>query len=54
MSLFGRAVPDHFRTKIGRVTYLTYFGTTLSDKHFESGNTGKIPEKPIIIKLSSR
>ena len=56
-SYFGRDVPDHFWTKIGRITYVTYFGTTMSDEHFESVKRGKIPQKRILwilIKLMSR
>ena len=52
MFLFWSKCPDHFRIKIGRIMYLTYFGTTVSDKHFE-----KIPEKTVLwikIKLMSR
>ena len=47
-SYFGQNVPDHFRIKIVRITYLTYFGTTMSDKHLELGNREKTPEKPIL------
>ena len=28
--------------------YLTYFGTTMSDKHLELGNRGNVPEKSIL------
>ena len=44
-SCLGRNVLDHFRTKIGGITYLTYFGTAMSDKPLELGNRRKFPEK---------
>ena len=47
-SYICRNVPDHFRTKIGRITYLNYFGTAISDKPLELGSRGKIPEKLIL------
>ena len=28
--------------------YLTYFGTTMSDKHLEFGNRRNVPEKSIL------
>ena len=37
----GRDAPDHNRTKIGRVIFLTYFGSTLSDTLLESGKIEK-------------
>ena len=40
-SYFGRDVPDHNRTKIGRVGFLTYFGPTMSDIHFALRNIEK-------------
>ena len=43
MMLFGRDVPDHDRTKIGRVRFLTYFGSAMSDLHLVSGNIEKFP-----------
>ena len=29
---FGRDVPDHNRTKIGRIRFLTYFSSAMSEK----------------------
>ena len=41
-SYVGRAVPDHNRTKIGRIRFLTYFGFAMSGMHLASGNIEKI------------
>ena len=38
---FGREVSDHNKTKIGRVRFLTYFGSRMSDLHLASGNIEK-------------
>ena len=35
---FGRDVPDHNRTKLGRIRFLTYFGFAMSVLHLASGN----------------
>ena len=42
-SYFGRGVPGHIRTKIGRIKYLTYFGSAMSGMHLASENTEKSP-----------
>ena len=55
-SYFGGDVPDHNRTKIGHVRFLTYFGSTIADIQLESGKIKKIPCKPILwvmVKLTS-
>ena len=55
-SYFGRDVPDHNRTKIGRNSFLTYFGSAMFDLHLASGNIEKFPKKTtlwIMIKLTS-
>ena len=36
-----RDVPDHNRTKIGRIRFLIYFGSTMSGMHLASGNVEK-------------
>ena len=38
---FGRSVPHHNRTKIGRIRFLTNFGSTMSNIQFESGEIEK-------------
>ena len=40
-SYFGRDVPEHNKTKIGRIRFLTYFGSVMSDMHLASGNIEK-------------
>ena len=40
-SYFGRYVQDHNRIKIGRVRFLTYLGSAMSDINLASGNTEK-------------
>ena len=55
-SYFGRDVPDHNRTKIGRIRFLTYFDRAISDRQLESEKIEKIPWKTtlwIMIKLTS-
>ena len=55
-SYFGGDVPEHNRTKIGRIRFLNYFGSAMSDLHLGSGNIEKFPRKPILwvmIKLMS-
>ena len=42
-SYFNRDVPDHNRTKIGRIRFLTYFGSAMSDLHLASENKEKFP-----------
>ena len=42
-SYFGRNVPDHNRTKIGRFRSLTYFGSAIYGMHLASGNIEKFP-----------
>ena len=42
-SYFDRDVPDHNRTKIGRIKFLTYFGSAMSDLHLTSQNIEKLP-----------
>ena len=39
---FGRDVPNHNRTKIRRIRFLTYFDSTMHVMHLESGNIEKI------------
>ena len=56
MGLLGRDVLDHNSTKMGRIRFLTYFGSAMSDLHLASGNIEKFPLKPILcimIKLTS-
>ena len=40
---FGRDVPDHSRTKTGRIRFLAYFGSALSDMHLASENIKIFP-----------
>ena len=40
---FGRDSADHNRTKIGRIRFLTYFGSTMSGMHLLSENIEKVP-----------
>ena len=42
-SYFGRNVPDHNRTKIGCLRFLTYFGSAMYGMHLASGNIEKFP-----------
>ena len=42
-SCYGQDVPDHIRTKIGRIMFLTYFSSTMFGMHIASGNTEKFP-----------
>ena len=42
-SYFGQNVPDHHRTKIGRIRFFTYFGSAMFDMHLASGNIEKFP-----------
>ena len=42
-SYFGRDVADHNRTKIGRLRFLTYFSSAMSDMQLASGNIEKCP-----------
>ena len=42
-SYLGRDVPDHNKTKIGRIRFLTYFGSVLSDMQLKSGKIEKNP-----------
>ena len=37
-SYFGWDVPDHNRTKIVCIKFLTYFGSAMSGMHLVSGN----------------
>ena len=37
-SCFGLDVPDHNKTKIGRIRSLIYFGSAMPDIHLESEN----------------
>ena len=41
-SYFGRDVPEHNKTKIGCIRFLTLFGSTMSDLYLESGNIEKL------------
>ena len=50
-SYFGRDVPGHIRTKIGRIKFLTYFGSAMSGMHLASENIEKFPRKAILFKL---
>ena len=49
-SWFGREVPDHNRTKIGRFRFLTYFSSTMYGMHLALGNIQKF-KKPILWKI---
>ena len=40
---FGRDVPNHNRTKIRRIRFLTYFGFAISGMYLASGNIEKFP-----------
>ena len=40
---FGRDVPDHNRTEIRLIRFLTYFGFAISGMHLASGNIEKFP-----------
>ena len=42
-SYFGQDVPDHNRTKLGRIRFLTHFGFAMSGMHLESENIEKFP-----------
>ena len=42
-SYFGQDVPDHNRTKIRRIRFLTYFCSAMSGMHMASGNIEKFP-----------
>ena len=42
-SYFGRDVLDHNRTKIGRIRFLTCFGSAVSGMHLALGNIEKSP-----------
>ena len=42
-SYFGRDVPDHNWTKIGRIWFLTYVCSAMSDIHLVSDNIEKPP-----------
>ena len=44
-SYFGQDVPDHNRTKVGRIRFLTCFGSLMSDLHLASRNMEKISLK---------
>lgn len=39
--------PDHSRTRIGRIKFLTYFSSEMLDKQLELEKIEKSPEKPI-------
>ena len=39
--------PDHNRTRIGRIKFLTYFSSEMLDKQLELGKIEKSPRKPI-------
>ena len=43
-SYFSRDVPDYHRTKIGRIKFLTYFGSAISGMHLASGNMKNFPK----------
>ena len=43
LSYFGRDVPDHNRTKIGRIRFATSFGSAKSDLQVASGNLEIFP-----------
>ena len=40
---FGRDFPDHNRTKIRRIRFLTFFGSAMSAMHLVIGNIDKCP-----------
>ena len=40
-SYFGQDIPDHNRTKEGRIRFLTCFGSLMSDLHLASRNIEK-------------
>ena len=42
-SYFGCNVPDHNRSKIGRLRFLTYFGSAVYGMHLASENIEKFP-----------
>ena len=42
-SFFGRDVPNLDRTKIGRIRFLTYFDSAMSDLHLASRNMEQFP-----------
>ena len=42
-SCFGRDVPNHNRTKIGRIRFLTSFASAMSGMYLASGNIEKFP-----------
>ena len=48
---FGQDVLDHDGTKIGRIRFLTYFGSAMSGMDLASQNIEKFPEKPILWKM---
>ena len=39
----GRDFPDHNRTKIRRIRFLSYFGSAMSAMHLAIGNIDKYP-----------
>ena len=41
-------IPDHNRTKIGSITFLTYYGSPMSDLHLVSRNIETFLPKPIL------
>ena len=56
MVLFRSRRPGPYRTKIGRIRFLTYFGSALSDMQLESGKIEKNLQKSILwimVKLTS-
>ena len=56
LSNFFGDVSDHNRAKIGRIRFVTYFGSAMSDIHLASGSIEKISYKSILwilIKLTS-
>ena len=55
-SNFVGDVSDQNRAKIGRIRFLTYFGSAMSDIHLASGNIEKSSYKSILwimVKLTS-
>ena len=38
---FGQDIPDHNRSKLGRIKFLPYFGFVMSGMHLASGNIEK-------------
>ena len=50
-SYFGHDVLDHNRTKLGRIKFLTNFGSAISGMHLVSENIEKSPEKPPLWKI---